>query len=75
MDYNEDADDSDHDDNDAELPGVEINKEEGEQLWKDLNQNEVPDLMDEVADPVQPEPQHDDEDIEDQQEVATVPVD
>jgi len=74
VDYDEDADDPDYDDDEVELPGVEIDKEEEEQLWEDLDQNEVADLLDEAADPVQPEPQDDDEDIQEQQEAAPIPV-
>ena len=57
VDYDEDDDDEDCDDDNVELPGVEIDEEEEEQLWEDLDENEVADLMDEAANPVQPEPQ------------------
>ena len=57
VDCNEDADDPDCNDNNVELPGVEINKEEEEQTWEELDKNKVADSMDEAANPVQPEPQ------------------
>jgi hypothetical protein len=43
------------------LPGVEIDEEEEEQLWEDLDKNEVADSPDEAASPVMPELQHDKE--------------
>jgi len=74
VDYDEDDDDVDYDDDNVELPGVEIDEYEEEQLWEDLDENEVADLLDEAASPVQPEPQYDEEDIGEQQEAATEPV-
>ena len=74
VDYDEDDDDKDYDDDNVELPGVEIDEEEEEQLWEDLDENEVADLMNEASSPVQPDPQVGEEDTKEQQEVDTVPV-
>jgi len=71
VDCNEDDDDANYDDVNVELPGVEIDEEEEEQLWENLEKNEVADSPDEVASPVQPEPQCDKEDVGEQQEVAS----
>jgi len=45
-----------------------------QQLWEDLDKNEVADSTDEVASSVQPELQHNEEDIGEQQEAAPEPV-
>ena len=74
VDYDEDYDDLDYDDDEVELPGVEIDEEEEEQLWEDLDENEVADLLDDAANPVQPEPQDGEEDTAEQQEAAPVHV-
>jgi len=71
VDCDKDDNDVDCDDNNVELPGVEIDKEEKEQLWKDLDKNEVMDSLDEAASSVQPELQCNLEDIGEQQEVAS----
>ena len=63
VDCDEDADDPDCDDDEVELPGVEIDEEEEEQPWEDLDLNEVADSLGEAANPVQPEPQCNDEDV------------
>ena len=52
VDYDEDADDLDYDDIDVELPGVEIDEEEEEQIWDDLDENEIADLLEEAGSPV-----------------------
>ena len=58
VDYEEDDKDQDYDDKDVELPGVNIDEEEEEQvLWEDLDENEVADLLNDANNPIQPEPQ------------------
>ena len=52
VDCNKDADDPDCNDDNVELPGVEINEEEEEQLCEDLDENKVADLPVKVANPV-----------------------
>ena len=71
VDCDKDDDDANCDDDNVELPGVEIDEEEEEQLWEDLDENEVADSPDEAASPVQPEPQCDEEDVREQQEAAS----
>ena len=70
-----DADDE-NDDQYIELPGVEIDDEEEEQQWEDVDENEIADLLEDATNPVQPEPQYGEEDTEiQQQEAADTPVD
>ena len=65
-------------DEDVELPGVNINEEEEEQIWEDLDENKVTDLLGEVN-PIQLAPHQEDHDAQQkdgvgQQEMANVKV-
>ena len=45
VDYEEDFYDQDYDNDDIELPGVDINEEEEEQIWQDLDKDKVANLL------------------------------
>ena len=68
VDYDMDDNDVDYDDESVKLPGVEIDPEEEEQIWEELDENEIADLLQEATNPVQPDPQIDEEDIDELQE-------
>jgi len=69
---NEEEDDADCGNEGVELPGVEIDEQEEEQLWEDLDENTTANLLDDAESPIQPDPQVDKEDIKEQQEAEEI---
>ena len=74
-DYNNYDDDQDYDDEDVKLPGVNIDKEEEEQIWEDLDESKVTNLLGKVN-PIHPELHQEDHDAQQEygvrQQVAAI---
>ena len=60
VDYDKDDFEEDYGNKNIELSGVEINEEQEEQLWEELDPNKVADIVSEaqnIANPIQTDPQ------------------